>query len=77
MCHHCPKKNDGKEKDQKHKAQKAAPSNNIPEEQKLDDGSTSSEPPSYKSERFLGQMKALDEKEHEELLERIMDELGF
>jgi hypothetical protein len=35
------------------------------------------EPPSYKSEKFLSQMKALDEKECEELLKRIMDKPGF
>jgi hypothetical protein len=74
---YCPKKNDGKGKEWEHKAQKAALSINTSEEQKSDDGYAPLEPLSYKSKKFLGQMKALDKKECKELLKRIMDELGF
>jgi hypothetical protein len=71
---HCSKKNDGKGKEWEHKARKAAPGTDLSDKQKSDNSYAPLESPSYESNKFLGQMKALDE---EELLERIMDKLGF
>ena len=69
----CQKRNDGKSKETKvHKTDIEET-----EEQKPEDGYTSSEPPSYTSEKFMGQMKALDDEEREKLLAKIMDEPGF
>ena len=73
MRRNCQKRNDGKGKETK------AHKTNIKEDegQKPDDGYAPLEPPSYKSEKFLGQMQTLDDEEREKLLARIMDELGF
>ena len=69
----CQKRNDGKGKETK------ACKTNVEETegQKPDDSDVPSELPSYKSEKFLGQMKTLDDEECVKLLARIMDEPGF
>ena len=73
MRRNCQKRSNGKSKETK------ARKTDIKETegQKPDDGDTSSEPPSYTSEKFMGQMKTLDDEEHEKLLARIMDEPGL
>ena len=73
MRRNCQKRSNGKSKETK------ACKTDIEETkgQKPDNGDTSSEPPSYTSEKFMGQMKTLDDEEHKKLLTRIMDELGF
>ena len=73
MRRNCQKRNNGKSKETKVRKTDVEET----EGQKPDDGDTSSEPPSYTSEKFMGQMKALDDEEREKLLARIMDELGF
>ena len=73
MRRNCQKRNDSKSKETK------ARKTDIEDtkEQKPDNGYTSSEPPSYASEKFMGQMKTLDDEEHKKLLARIMDAPGF
>ena len=69
----CQRRNDGKDKETKaHKA-----NTEETKEQESDDGYNPSEPPSYVSEKSLGQTKTLDDEEREKLLVRIMDEPGF
>ena len=69
----CQKRNNGKCKETK------ACKTDIEEtkERKPDDGYASLELPSYESEKFLGQIKTLDDEECEKLLARIIDKLGF
>ena len=73
MRRNCQKRNNGKGKETK------ARKTDIEETEGRtpDDGDTSSEPPSYTSEKSMGQIKTLDDKECEKLLARIMDEPGF
>ena len=73
MRHNCQRRNDGKGKETK--ACKA--DTEETREQEPDDGYAPSEPPSYTSEKSLGQAKTLDDEECEKLLARIMDKLGF
>ena len=73
MHRNCQKRNDGKSKETKVRKTDIEETKG----QEPDDSDTSSEPPSYTSEKFVGQMKTLDDEEREKLLARIMDEPGF